>query len=351
MLGFLFAIVFAGRLAKKENIDPNHFFDMGFVALLAGIAGARLLFIIQPTDDPNVDFSGAIFNVFDGHLSIIGILVGLAGAAGLYLAREEIKWLKFVHKKNPRTLAFFAITAVLLALILGRTFYCLMNRDHGYNLSIFEIWRGGLVWYGGFGLAFTAGAVFVILKKLPLRKITDIGAPHIILGLGFGRIGCFLNGCCWGKVSDWWIFSWCTFPKGSAAWTQHRNLGLIPETAARSLPVIPTQLMASLFAFCTFVLLMIIYRNRKRDGQVMLALCFIYPAYRIVLEACRADNLHVAGGLTMSQWISVVIIIVSLAAFIRIQMLPAVAGEGALPAPPEPEKKSKRKKHRKKKRK
>ena len=109
--------------------------------------------------------------------------------------------------------------------------------------------------------------------------------------------------------------------------------------------------MASLFAFCTFALLMLIYRKRKRDGQVMLALCFIYPAYRIVLEACRADNLHVAGGLTMSQWISVVIIIVSLAAFIRIQMLPAVAGEGALPAPEEPENKNKRKNRGKKKKK
>lgn len=350
MCGLLAAIYYSTRVAKKEGIDPNHFFDLGLVALVSGIIGARILYVIQPNDILDKKFSGAIFNVFDGNMSVVGLAAGILVGGNLYFFRKKIRWLKFVHEKGPRAYAFFSIVTVLLALIIGRTVYCFANPG-AYDLRVFEIWQGGLVWYGGLILGFICSFIFVLWRRLPIGKMMDIGAPAIMLGLAFGRIGCFLNGCCWGKYTHSPLFSWCRFPEGSPAWYQHitplpfpkgvypadvfpnipheilcdrgiyphGSMNLIPWDAKYSMSVIPTQLMDMAFCLCIFVLLIIIYRHRKRAGQVMLALGFMYPALRFVVEMCRSDNQEVAFAFTLSQSISLGIIAVSLAAFLILQ--------------------------------
>jgi phosphatidylglycerol:prolipoprotein diacylglycerol transferase len=65
-----------------------------------------------------------------------------------------------------------------------------------------NIRSGGLTYYGGFLLAFPSLVMYAIHKKVPLRTAMDIAAPCIVIGLGFGRIGCFLNGCCYGAQCD-----------------------------------------------------------------------------------------------------------------------------------------------------
>jgi phosphatidylglycerol:prolipoprotein diacylglycerol transferase len=69
-------------------------------------------------------------------------------------------------------------------------------------LDAINIRSGGLTYYGGFLLAFPALVLYAIHKKVPLRLAMDIAAPCIVIGLGFGRIGCFLNGCCYGAQCD-----------------------------------------------------------------------------------------------------------------------------------------------------
>jgi prolipoprotein diacylglyceryltransferase len=194
MLGFLFAIVLCARLARKQGIDPNHIFDLGLVALISGILGARILFVIQPTEMLKEPFDLRVFDVFDGNLSIAGMVAGLLAGGLLYAVRKRIRFLKFVHERGPRAWAFFSITAVFAAFLMARLFFCVANRG-AYSYQAFEIWRGGLVWYGGLIFGVICGIIFVLIKKLPLRKMADIGAPHIMLGLAFGRVGCFLNGC------------------------------------------------------------------------------------------------------------------------------------------------------------
>jgi prolipoprotein diacylglyceryltransferase len=100
-------------------------------------------------------------------------------------------------------------------------------------------------------------------------------------------------------------------------------MSLIGPDATMSHPVIPTQNIHMIFAFCAFVLLLIIFRNRKRDGQVMLALGFIYPVLRILVEFCRADNHAVMFALTISQAISFIVIAVCVVLFIWVSLLPA----------------------------
>lgn len=65
-----------------------------------------------------------------------------------------------------------------------------------------NIRSGGLTFYGGFLLATPCTILYGIIKKVPIKTGMDIVAPCLMIGLGFGRIGCFLNGCCYGRNAN-----------------------------------------------------------------------------------------------------------------------------------------------------
>lgn len=415
--GFIVATTLTARLARKNNIDPNHVFDLAFVALISGVVGARILFVIQPTDMVQVPFRFNFFNVFDGRLNVFGALVGLAlGVLLAYWVMRKYKdqyYLQKLWKRPAGKYAFIGVTAVVVGLLAARALYLYLHPEDIFkgsaprgtvpedmiDLRIFRVWEGGLVWYGGLIFAFVCSFIFVLMRRLPILTMMDIGAPHIALGLAFGRIGCFLNGCCWGKPSYSAWHAWCTFPKNSPAWTQHTNalpfprgvftaeqfpnvpqdfinhlvstypnryaglpvekvkellfldsrifpegsMQLIKESAERSHAVIPTQLISILFALGIFGLLMIVYRNRKRGGQVMLGLGFLYPLLRLTVEYMRADNNAVLGDFTISQSISIGVMVVSFIGFLWMTFgsHPPGALEGAKTPEPPPRKKKK----------
>src|ERR1051325_9631392 len=77
------------------------------------------------------------------------------------------------------------------------------NKTVAQNLwNVINLRSGGLTYYGGFILAFPSLILFAIYKKIPIPQGMDIVAPCLMIGLGFGRIGCFLNGCCYGARCD-----------------------------------------------------------------------------------------------------------------------------------------------------
>src|SRR5207244_566989 len=110
--------------------------------------------------------------------------------------------------------------------------------------EIFMVQHGGLVFYGGFVGASLAYILYARLKKLPLWKGADILAPSIALGYVFGRIGCLMNGCCYGRPCDlpWAIH----FPANSPPFKDQSSDGLLGPDATRSLGVHPTQVYESL---------------------------------------------------------------------------------------------------------
>jgi phosphatidylglycerol:prolipoprotein diacylglycerol transferase len=129
MLGFFAATWWAMYRANKVKADPDVILNLGFVALISGIVGARLFYVLQ-------------------------------------------FWEKdFAHQPNP-LLAALNVTA------------------------------GGLVFYGGFLLAVLAALVYLIWARHSIRLYLDILAPSLMVGLAFGRMGCFLNGCCWGAPTE-----------------------------------------------------------------------------------------------------------------------------------------------------
>jgi phosphatidylglycerol:prolipoprotein diacylglycerol transferase len=138
----------------------------------------------------------------------------------------------------------------------------------------------------------------------------DVLAPSIAVGIMFGRLGCFLNGCCYGRPSQLpWAVS---FPRSSPPWGHERALGLIPAGAVQSLAIHPTQIYFALDGLVLLLLLSAFYPFRRRDGEVMSLLMVTYPISRFLIEYLRDDEGAFFAGLTISQNISVALLITGL---------------------------------------
>ena len=114
--------------------------------------------------------------------------------------------------ENPDNIANLIIYAMLGGVIGARVFHVIHFWEEYQDnlLGIIKIWQGGLEFVGGFITASLAMYIYAKKVKLPVRKYMDILAPALMIGLAFGRVGCLMNGCCYGKVCDhpWGI----TFP-------------------------------------------------------------------------------------------------------------------------------------------
>src|ERR1700691_5580960 len=156
--------------------------------------------------------------------------------------------------------------------------------------EIFMIQHGGLVYYGGLIGAIVAGAIYICCKNLPPWKTADVFAPSIALGSVFGRAGCLLNGCCYGKPTDvpWAIRFPADHPTGGAS-------------------VHPTEIYDGLLNLILYFFLAWLFRRKKFDGQIFATYLLCYAVTRSFVEYFRGDytNLHYHLGLTPAQWISV----------------------------------------------
>lgn len=187
--------------------------------------------------------------------------------------------------------------------------------------EIFRIWEGGIVFYGSVIGATVAFFAFRARHKFPIRALLDVIAPSTALGIAFGRVGCFLNGCCYGDRCD---LPWAVrFPAKTGPWFSQVNRGLLAEGAAWSLPVHPTQLYAAFDGIVLLALLTAFYPLRRRDGEVMGLLMLTYPISRFLIEHLRNDEGVFLAGMTVSQCISVGLFVVGLIYWYSLGRLPA----------------------------
>jgi phosphatidylglycerol:prolipoprotein diacylglycerol transferase len=143
-----------------------------------------------------------------------------------------------------------------------------------------------------------------------LLKLTDVTAMGVAMGLFFGRVGCFLGGCCYGLVthSSWGL----SFPAWSPASEGQFREGLLSHPGQPSLPVHATQLYEAVGCLLISVFLSVWGPRHKRfDGQIALLFLVLYALLRFALEFVRADDRGLYLGLSTSQWISAVILITS----------------------------------------
>ena len=168
--------------------------------------------------------------------------------------------------------------------------------------EVFMVQHGGLVYYGGLIGAAIAAIGYLAWKKLPVWKIADVLAPSIALGSVFGRIGCLLNGCCYGRYCT---LPWAIrFPEGHETHPNNQP----------AVPVHPTELYDALLNLVLYVFLAWLFRRRKFDGQIFATYLVVYAIFRSIAEYFRGDypTDHVHAGLTSAQLVSVPILVTGL---------------------------------------
>ncbi len=191
----------------------------------------------------------------------------------------------------------FVIILVVGGVVGARLFYVFVYEPERYlkePLQIFAIWNGGLVYYGALIGGFLSGTWYVVKKGLPFWKLADVVSPSLALGYGIVRIGCFMNGCCYGRPTDSILGVVFPYIEGSPHF----------DDIARY----PTQLFSSLFGFLLFIFLLLLWKRKKFDGQVFLIFIILYAIGRSVVEYYR-ENLTVLGDITVSQLVSFLVIV------------------------------------------
>ena len=239
-----------------------------------------------------------------------GAMLALAFIIGTMLAAYRAQ--RYGLDKNKIVdLIFYILVSSLLG---ARFLFVALNWSYyaEHLPEIFQIWEGGLVFYGGLILAFIVLVWFIKKNYLSFGKILDILAPSVALGIAIGRIGCFLNGCCWGKISYKWGISFA-FKDNPPAYAQQVFDGLISKDALCSLPVIPTQLYESGACLIIFFILLFAEKYKRFDGFLFWMFILFYSAFRFAIEYFRYyDTNFIYGIFTVSQIISIALFILAL---------------------------------------
>ncbi len=277
--GFLLATLAGAAWARRVGHHPDAIVDLGLSMLVFGVIGARLLHVLV-----------------DGHF---------ADYVHLCTAPELVEWkisrADCLRVDAPGALGeLFGDRAVALGSWDETAAVCRpAARD---CLAWARFWAGGLTYYGGFLGASLAAWFLLRSERFPFWKAADMAGIVVPLGLCFGRMGCTLGGCCFGRPSDLpWAVS---FPGGSAASFAQADLGLLSSPYLPSLPVHQTQLYEALGCLVLAIALGVIAHPRKRyDGQLFVCFLAGYASLRFVVEFFRADERGGWAGLSTSQWI------------------------------------------------
>ncbi len=247
----------------------------------------------------------------DFSLPAYGVMAVMGYLVGMFFIMKEAKRKKI----EPILLQSLTMWIIVGMLIGARIWYVLENWDQFSSnfISIFKLWEGGMVFYGGFIGGFLGGFLFVKIAKLPLSEIMDIVAPGIAIAIAIGRIGCFLNGCCYGKVTDSCIG--VSFPSRwlPPAYLDQVQKGLISQEAQRSLPVIPTQLISTLNLLIIFAILWKVRKKRVFKGFLFTLFLGLYGLHRFIIDFFRqySENALILKYLTLSQVLSIIFMITS----------------------------------------
>lgn len=215
------------------------------------------------------------------------VLIDLGGieipSYGLMLALSFVAGIWYVRRKAPKfdiapalieNLAFYVMVGVIIG---GRLLYAAFHWAQYQNdiPGIFRIWEGGMMFFGGLLGGFIIGALYIRKQKLAVLRISDLVAPALGLGLFFTRIGCFLNGCCFGMPS---ALPWATrFPADCVA-------GASPVGTQALHPV---QLYESLFGLALFFLLDRQLGKPARTGALLAQFMIFYGVFRLGIDLIR----------------------------------------------------------------
>jgi phosphatidylglycerol---prolipoprotein diacylglyceryl transferase len=227
-----------------------------------------------------------------------GVMVALGFLAGLWTASR-----RGLREGIPSERIIDLGPWLIIGAIVGaRTLYVISYWREQFAgkpfWEVFMVQHGGLVYYGGLVGASLGCILYVRRKKLALWKVADTLAPSIALGHALGRIGCLLNGCCYGRA--------CNLP-----WAIHFPVG--HETYPNA--VHPTEIYESVLNFMLYGALAWLHRRKKFDGQIFAIYLIAYAVIRSFVEMFRGDypQYYFGGWVTPAHFVSVFILIAGLA--------------------------------------
>lgn len=202
---------------------------------------------------------------------------------------------------------------VIGGIVGGRATYLAVEEslDALFSLKFFEVWQGGMVFYGGFIFAVLGCWAYSRKHKVPFLTVADILAAPIALGHALGRVGCLMAGCCYGKHCDLpWAIEF------------HNPLGLAPLHVRLH----PTQIYEFLGNLLIMGILLLCERRAKFRGQVFAIYLVLYAIMRSAIEVYRGDierGFITFGGLYENEWLStstgIGMVMVAISIFIYLQ--------------------------------
>lgn len=221
-----------------------------------------------------------------------GVCIAAAFLAGMWTAARRAPRIGV----SGETIADLVVPWLLIGGVVGARVMFVVTywRDEFVGKpwwEIFMIQRGGLVFYGGLIGASLAVIIFARVKKVSLWKLADILAPSIALGSMFGRIGCLMNGCCFGSA--------CSLPWAIRFPRDHITHGQ---------PVHPTEIYDALLNLTLYAVLAWLFRQRRKfDGQIFAIYLMCYAVTRSTVELFRGDysDDHLHNGLTPAHLLSI----------------------------------------------
>ncbi|MBF0645102.1 prolipoprotein diacylglyceryl transferase [Desulfuromonas acetoxidans] len=235
---------------------------------------------------------------------------GLMYLAGFICAYAMIRRLTMPHKRlslSSDTVADLLFACVLGVVLGGRLGYVLFYNASFYlehPTKILSLWEGGMSFHGGLLGVIVAALWFCRKRQLPVASVADILVISSCFGLFFGRLGNFINGELWGRVSS---VPWAMVFPGAGPLTRH-----------------PSQLYeAVLEGPVLLLILLVVYRANKAAGSVFFAFVSGYAGFRFVVEFFRQPDAHlgaVFAGMSMGQLLSLPMMLIGLAGIVWLNM-------------------------------
>jgi phosphatidylglycerol:prolipoprotein diacylglycerol transferase len=249
--------------------------------------------LVHPQFDPVAIHLGPLAIRWYGLMYLVGFVLFIV--LGKLRARQNL--LTGWHPRDVDDMLFFGVIGVIVG---GRLGYVLFYKPTYYAVHPFEIlelWQGGMSFHGGFLGVLIALWIFARRRGKRWLDVTDFVAPLVPLGLAAGRLGNFINGELWGRVTD---VPWAmVFPQVDSA------------------PRHPSQLYEfGLEGLLLFTVLWLYTRRRRPLGAPSGLFLLGYGACRFAVEYVRQPDSflgYLAFGLTMGQWLSLPMIVAGIA--------------------------------------
>ena len=237
-----------------------------------------------------------LFHFGDLTIHSYGFLIMLGAISGYLYLRTVAKKELGVEAEKIQVLA---ILIILAAIVGGKVLFYLENPSYYFSppSNMLKNFRTGFVFYGSLLFVIPVSIWYFVKEKWPLWSMMDLFAITACIIHGFGRMGCFFAGCCYGLETDGHI---------SVTFTHQASMAKPLHT-----PLHPTQLY-SVFLISSILATLLMFKRHKRfNGQLFFIYIALYAAGRSIIEIFRGDlrrGFVIDGWISHSQFISIVLI-------------------------------------------